>query len=124
MPWAAPRPCNHPGCPNLIRGKERFCPKHQREYDNEYNRQRGSSASRGYDARWQRYRKWFLKNHPYCVNYGECGNMASTVDHIILPKGKHDPLFWDTNNHQAMCKSCHSRKTAKQDGRWGKNRSG
>jgi 5-methylcytosine-specific restriction protein A len=28
-------------------------------------------------------------------------------------------LFWNRENWQALCWRCHSRKTAKEDGRWG-----
>ncbi|WP_143035082.1 HNH endonuclease [Marininema mesophilum] len=28
-------------------------------------------------------------------------------------------LFWDKDNWQSLCKRCHDRKTAIEDGRWG-----
>jgi 5-methylcytosine-specific restriction protein A len=28
-------------------------------------------------------------------------------------------LFWDGANHQALCKPCHSTKTAREDGAFG-----
>ena len=43
--------------------------------------------------------------------------MATVADHIIPHKGNLE-LFWDEGNLQALCKSCHDRKTAKE-GRWG-----
>lgn len=38
------------------------------------------------------------------------------VDHIVAVNGPADPLFWDRKNHQGLCESCHSYKTATQDG--------
>jgi 5-methylcytosine-specific restriction endonuclease McrA len=28
--------------------------------------------------------------------------------------GKDDPLFWDVDNHQSLCVTCHAKKTAKE----------
>jgi 5-methylcytosine-specific restriction protein A len=43
------------------------------------------------------------------------------VDHII-PHGGDMRLFWNRGNWAALCQSCHSRKTAKQDGGFGNPR--
>lgn len=43
---------------------------------------------------------------------------ATEVDHIIPHRGDQQ-LFWDTNNWQGLCKPCHSRKTAQEDGGFG-----
>jgi len=40
---------------------------------------------------------------------------ATVVDHIEPHKGDEE-LFYDINNLQSLCKSCHDRKTAKEDG--------
>ena len=39
---------------------------------------------------------------------------ATDVDHIVPHRGDRD-LFWDRNNWQALCHSCHSKKTAAED---------
>lgn len=118
MPGKALRPCRHTGCRELV--TTGYCIKHKQEKHQRYDRYRGSSASRGYDARWRRYREEYLKGHPLCV---EClkTNMitaATVVDHIIPHKGDNN-LFWDAQNHQALCKGCHDRKTASEDGGFG-----
>ncbi|NMA84113.1 MAG: HNH endonuclease [Epulopiscium sp.] len=41
-------------------------------------------------------------------------NIIVAVDHIKPHKGNED-LFYDINNLQSLCKSCHDRKTAKED---------
>jgi 5-methylcytosine-specific restriction protein A len=78
----------------------------------EFDKQRGSTTARGYDEPWKRLRIAFLKRHPRCV---ECGAPANEVDHV---KSVRDfPLLrlaW--KNLQALCKPCHSRKTATTQG--------
>jgi 5-methylcytosine-specific restriction protein A len=44
------------------------------------------------------------------------------VDHIKPVSGPGDPLFWEPTNHQALCQSCHSIKTAREDGAFGNKR--
>jgi 5-methylcytosine-specific restriction protein A len=44
---------------------------------------------------------------------------AACTDHIIPHKGD-QALFWDTNNHQSLCKDCHDYKTATEDGAFGR----
>jgi len=45
---------------------------------------------------------------------------AVVVDHIIPHRGDL-ALFWDEkNNWQALCHRCHSRKTAREDGGFGR----
>jgi 5-methylcytosine-specific restriction enzyme A len=38
-----------------------------------------------------------------------CGKEAKIVDHILPIKQGGDT--WNPNNHQALCKSCHAKKT-------------
>lgn len=82
---------------------------------------RKSSAKRGYSYAWQKARLFFLKQNPLCVECLKSGRVepATDVDHIIPHKGDMN-LFWDRNNWQPLCKSCHSRKTATEDGGFGK----
>lgn len=40
---------------------------------------------------------------------------AKVVDHLIPIDGGSDVLFWWKDNHQALCMSCHSRKTITKD---------
>lgn len=73
-------------------------------------------------SRWKKARSIFLKENPLCVNFSECKNFASHVDHIKPVESDprlDDNAFWDTNNWQGLCLKCHSRKTAKQDGGFG-----
>ncbi len=50
--------------------------------------------------------------YPLCANCLSKGILApaTVVDHIVPHRGDR-ALFWDENNWQALCKSCHDRKT-------------
>ena len=104
MPRSPKRPCRHPGCPNLSDGV--YCEQHRGLYARE------SAAQRGYDARWQRTREAFLKRNPLCAQCLRENRLtpATVVDHIVPHRGD-EKLFWDQGNWQAICKTCHDKKT-------------
>jgi|SRR5690606_5488580 len=120
MPRKLPTACNFPGCPELT--YDRFCRRHRREVKRGYDKQRGSASQRGYNAQWRKARKRYLTEHPLCVECEKNGRLtpATVVDHIIPHKGDMQ-LFWDESNWQPLCKPCHDRKTATQDGRWNRS---
>ena len=72
-----------------------------------------TTAQRGYGGKWQRYRLKFLERNVLCVMCHAQGKVteATVVDHIVDHRGN-QALFWDRANHQALCKPCHSVKTA------------
>ena len=120
MPYKSLRPCSAPGCPELVRSG-RYCDQHQTEVTRKYDRERGSSTERGYGANWQKLRKMILNRSPICEDpfglhqeYGELVQ-ANEVDHVTPLK---DGGTNEMDNLQALCRSCHSRKTAVEDGRW------
>lgn len=84
---------------------------------------RGSASQRGYGARWQRARRWFLRQNPLCASCKRKGfiRAATVVDHVVPHKGDHERM-WDQDNWQALCKRCHDRKTANETGGWEKAR--
>jgi len=118
MPQAPRRPCAQPGCPALVGRGERYCQAHQAAQRRAYDDKRGSAASRGYGARWRRYRLMCLRRHPLCQAPG-CTRPAECVDHIVPVSGADDPGFWIVSNHQGLCLRCHSAKTAAEDGGFG-----
>ena len=85
------------------------------------DRQRGSPSARGYGRRWARAAKWYLRRHPLCAQCRREDEIhpATEVDHIVPRRlGGAD----DVENLQALCKSHHSRKTAREDGGFGHRR--
>ena len=120
MPTKPPKPCKVPGCKSITRRPSGFCDnhlQHEKRMRSEFDRHRLSSTMRGYGYKWQKYREAYLHAHPLCE---ECKRRdrieaATVVDHIQDHEGDMR-LFWDVDNHQALCKSCHDRKTARTVG--------
>lgn len=110
MPLKPKKPCKHPGCPALTDYK--YCDEHKKLYLDE----RLSAAIRGYDSRWRKARKLYLKYNPLCKHCEQEGKItpAEVVDHIIPHRGD-ERLFWDESNWQGLCKRCHDRKTRTKD---------
>lgn len=107
------RPCLTPGCNFLTSGS--YCSEHQRRRARQQMQERPSPSTVGYDRRWERARLIFLSKNPLCVVCQERGIVSASreVDHIKPHRG--DPaLFWDETNWQALCKTCHSRKTMRE----------
>ena len=78
-------------------------------------KRRPNSAARGYGSAWRKIHARVLEQHPVCVKCGE--EPSDTVDHIITKARSGTD---DESNLQALCRECHSRKTAVADHRWGK----
>ncbi|RJE89047.1 HNH endonuclease [Paenibacillus sp. 1011MAR3C5] len=121
MPSKPKRPCGKPGCKELA--TEKYCEAHVKSEALAYERARGSAYQRGYDSKWQRYSRRFLRANPLCA-CADCAKLlvpkpSEVTDHIIPHKGD-KRLFWDPKNHQPMAKRCHDRKTAKEDGGFGR----
>jgi 5-methylcytosine-specific restriction protein A len=61
-----------------------------------------------YNYAWQKYRKQFLADNEWCVMHLKRGMRvkANIVDHKTPHRGDME-LFWNPDNHQALCKFCH-----------------
>ena len=113
MPHRPGRACTQtPGCPGIVRGGQCSVCGPGRRSQQDYDRRRGSAASRGYDRRWQRLRTMVLASSPLCVMCLAENRVtpATEVDHIrpLADGGDHSE-----DNLQPLCKSHHSRKTAR-----------
>jgi 5-methylcytosine-specific restriction protein A len=135
MPSAPLRPCNSPGCTELVpsgpaarlaRGR---CPIHARAVQAKRSRHFTDVHGRNLykSTRWVHLRSAFLARHPFCgdrnpvapeTNDSACRASgvvarANTVDHIQRHGG--DPtLMFRIDNLQSLCGRCHGRKTAKE----------
>jgi len=133
MPDAALRPCSgDPRCPELTKGGP--CPKHLKLRQKASDANRGTAQQRGYTYKWSLKSQQHLRQYPLCGMKDECAyegwrgecyeqgrvTPATCTDHIIPHKGD-KLLFWDPLNRCSMCDSCHSKKTAMEDGGFGHN---
>jgi 5-methylcytosine-specific restriction protein A len=115
MPYKPAGPCRIHSCPG--RATERgYCAAHALQHPPAPRPvdTRPSASARGYDRKWRRIRAQFLKFNLHCDH---CGAKATEADHIksLATGGTH---AWE--NLRPLCKSCHSRKTVKQDGGFGR----
>ena len=113
--------CSTPLCPNeAARGGR--CEECYRKHD----RARGTAAERGYNSRrWEGTKRTIRKRDPFCTcdagDHGHasfaCMHLTEVADHYpktrkqLLEEGVRDP---DKPEFcRGLCKSCHSRATAK-----------
>lgn len=117
----APHPCSAT-CHTLVYGPGR-CEACRQRTQRSVDRRRGTAHQRGYTRQWRTARMAWLAEHPLCADpYGVHADRvaaASVVDHIVPHQG--DPhRFWSADNWQSLCSACHSRKTASEDGGFGR----
>ena len=100
------RPCGEGGCGQLVRS-ENYCERHRKARPK--NRKRPDPYYM--TARWKRLRKMVFNRTPWCCM---CKlTMATEVDHVIPRSEGGQDTF---ENLQGLCKSCHSKKTAREVG--------
>jgi 5-methylcytosine-specific restriction protein A len=112
MPSRSAYACSAPQCPGLVRaGVCSVCGPVRAQRSSHYDRERGSSAARGYGGRWQSVRRMFLRSSPVCVDCKAQGAVTAATEahHVIARRnGGSD----EESNLLALCKACHSRRTA------------
>ena len=97
----------------------RYCPAHAGRAVADAEAARSAIRARMREAdpflwsgQWRGLRAVYLKRHPYCV---VCGAPAKHVDHIASRK-QAPSLALEWSNLQALCVSCHTKKTNRHDG--------
>jgi hypothetical protein len=137
MPDYALRPCAGPGCANLVKTRGELCKSCARKRDG----QRGSASSRGYGVRWRSFLGWWRNQIVTLGGVVVCGATMPggpvTTDSECRRRGvlndkslhfDHEPPLSDaerTNPNavcdarriQALCASCHARKTLREQRR-------
>lgn len=83
------------------------------------NRYRQSKSKRGYDRHWESVRREYLSRHPRCSEMG-CFRFAVEVDHVQSIRS--GGAKYDFANLRGYCKSCHSKKTVRCDGGFGRGK--
>lgn len=111
MPTRAGSACTSPGCAGIVRaGVCSVCGPRKVQRDADYDRRRGSAASRGYGRRWQDLRLMFLRANPVCADCERLGQVTEATEvHHKLAKRDGGRDEWD--NLEALCKPCHSKRT-------------
>lgn len=119
-------PCAYSGCRQLIPVSKRYCEKHQyiqdqknKQYEKDYNQtryERNPLTANYHTMRWKRLRENVLARDNYlcqeCLKKGLI-TQASQVDHLESAVTRPD-LFWDMDNLDSKCASCHTRKTLQE----------
>ena len=111
--------CITPGCHNMVtkRDHSNYCHRCREIRRGERERERGQNSGRGEYAKksWKDLRKSKLLRDPLCEECQRVGRtaLASKVDHIVPHRGDLQ-LFYDWDNLQSLCESCHNRKSAQE----------
>jgi len=105
------RPCARPSCPALV--DSGYCADHRQKtaaFERRHDRERGSSAARGYGWAWRKFRAEFLAlpQHQFCAD--GCDRRATEVHH--QKKVRDFPeLSRVAGNLRALCYACHAART-------------
>lgn len=114
MPNRPQKPCRYPMCPNTCEKGHAYCQEHSHLEKQKPVRE---AYKRYASARWRKASKIYLANNPICCLCK--ADTAKQVDHIEQVYSDSDAKFWDVNNWQGLCVSCHSKKTARENGGFG-----
>ncbi len=107
------RPCQYPGCANLVDGG--YCAQHKmRSAELAY---RNPERNALYDRKWQRRRRLFLAEHPWCADCLDVGIYTAATDVHHVERHQGDEQKFLSSPLQALCHACHSRHTNEELGR-------
>ncbi len=121
MPHSPLKLCSHPGCAARVSHRERHCRVHAVAEARAREARRSprvvdgeTQSGGGRDGFWRALRAQVLARDPICK---QCHEKPSKHADHVLPKreGGRDEL----SNLRGMCHSCHSSKTAREDGGFG-----
>ena len=125
MPMKPRTICIEPNCGEYAEAGGCRCPVHAAARERAYRMSplRQERADLYATPRWQAIRRAVLEDRPFCAACLAMGKYtpAQVVDHITPHRGDRD-LFFDPTNLQPLCKVCHDRKTATEDGGFGHRR--
>ena len=108
MPTAPLQPCPAPRCPALTSGG--YCPAHQ--VQQEHQRQNWDVRRWYRQVRWKRLRQQVLVEQGY--QCADCGGVRLELDvHHRVKHGGNRGAFFARTNLVALCKACHTARTAR-----------
>lgn len=121
----ANRACREPLCVRYAVNGSPYCAEHATAYARVFrSAEHRKEAARLYrSGQWLALRRVQLSLQPFCVLCQRAGRytLAGEVDHIV-PHRNNEALFYDPLNLQSLCHQCHSLKTAREDGGFGRVR--
>jgi len=119
--------CKTPGCPNFHYNDNGYCDTCKTQRNAEWKEikarhsnnaggdDRPSASRRGYDSKWRKFAREYLKTHTVCAI---CGKKATVVDHKNLPAQIMLDVFGrfilEDEYYQPLCRRCNTLK-AKDD---------
>ena len=105
------RCCTWPGCRTLSRSSR--CSIHSKSTAPAKPRYADPFYWR---APWLKLRKWFLARNPICAECQRRGRITAANEvHHLKPKADFPELALVAENLEALCKSCHSRMTRREN---------
>lgn len=111
--------CKTYGCRNFHHNVSGYCDECTARYNATHPRKddnRPSAAERGYDWKWRKYAKDYLREHSICAI---CGAPATCVDHkdmtADMMMDAYGSFDYDPSHYQALCSSCNARKGVRED---------
>lgn len=121
MPYMSKKLCLNPRCG--VRVDRGYCAEHESKRRQLSDGNRPGHGKHYSRKSWRLLRLEQLDQQPFCKairpDGSVCNALATEVDHIVpLSVGGTD----DEDNLQSLCHSCHSRKTVKEDGGFGKRK--
>ena len=116
MPYKPKRPCSYPGCPNLT--DDRYCEEHEKKANAQYEKYGRRYKPRvRYGADWERARKMYAAEHPFCEECYKRG-VLTPVEHVHHIKPLEEGGDHSEENLMSLCRSCHAQIHAKRGDRW------
>lgn len=109
MPMRAPRLC---GCGHRVAAAE-LCPCERRRDKarrDAFDNRRPNARARGYDEHWRKVRASILAAEPWCRTHAARGDKVEAVEVDHMDGNARNNA---TANLRPLCKSCHSRRTAR-----------
>lgn len=114
MPDKLCHPCGAPLCPRLA-VRRGYCIEHAKENSKrvyaEDHRRRGSPSTQGYGRRHSRWSRMVLARDIVCQHCRV--RLATQADHVIPVKA--GGSWTEFSNGAGLCRSCHARKTRKEN---------
>ena len=110
IPYKPRKPCACPGCPELVPPGTRYCERHQKQADRDYDRYHRPTEhqERYHTGAWAKIRTAKLHTQPLCERcLGEGRYTHASIVHHIRPLAGGGTNALD--NLMSLCAACHNK---------------